>query len=217
MAPQRAYETVALPGHTTISAILQAASIDRFELMDLNPDLPPDATTTPPASSTLPYRLNVPTGTGSRVVQAWPELARVGMSVRPSTNWAPALVAKSSSRAATGSGRGGGASKKPATPYFVYRVAAGNTLAGIADAFGVGSYKEIMRWNSTKRSAVAEAQQLKIYRPYRKVQYKVRKGDTLDKVSKRFQVSVEQLRFYNGLGRRSLVAGQVLHVYVRSG
>jgi peptidoglycan lytic transglycosylase D len=218
-AAQRQFETVALPSHTSIAALLQAGGIRRDDLLDLNPDLAPEQRTTPAATADQPYRLNVPVGTGNRIVQQWSELARIGRSLTPDPSGPVAStrstvedrVQKASYRTRTPSGR---SHAKSEPDYFVYRVAAGNTMAEIAQTFGVDSYREIMRWNAMKRSTVAHSQQLKIFRPFRRVQYKVHKGDTLEKLSQKFGVSAQKIKFYNGLKRKTLPAGQTLWIYV---
>jgi membrane-bound lytic murein transglycosylase D len=220
-APQRKFETVALPSHTSISALLQAGGVRRDELLDLNPDLTPSQSTTPAATPQQPYRLNVPTGKGQRIVEAWPELARIGRGLVPDSGPGIELArASGTSPVWNGSARGSRtaapARRKSEPGYFLYRVAAGNTMAEIARTFGVGSYQEIMRWNSMKRSSVISSQQLKIYRPYRRVRYTVRKGDTLERISRKFGISVAKIKFYNGLNRQMLMAGQTLWLYVRS-
>jgi membrane-bound lytic murein transglycosylase D len=219
LPPQRPFETVALPGHTTISALARAAGCNRDELLDLNPDLDPRHDATPLATAAKMYRLNVPLGAGVRVQQQWAELARAGAAARPAPSPATTLAATpAASRAAgRGSGSGGGSSakaKQEAAPYFLYTIAKGNTLAEIARVFGVGSYKEIMRWNSLRSSTAVSQQKLKIFRPFRSVTYTVRKGDTLAGIAKKFGVGMDKIRFYNGLRDNTVYAGQSLKLYV---
>ena len=49
----------------------------------------------------------------------------------------------------------------------------------------------------------------------RKIRYKVRQGDSLSLIARRFRVTVAQLRRWNNLdGRKYLQPGQVLTMYV---
>jgi membrane-bound lytic murein transglycosylase D len=49
------------------------------------------------------------------------------------------------------------------------------------------------------------------------VSYRVRKGDSLYVIARRFQVSVADLRRWNGISGRLIKPGQQLTVYVRGG
>jgi LysM repeat protein len=51
-----------------------------------------------------------------------------------------------------------------------------------------------------------------------KVKYKVRRGDTLSGIARRFEVTVRQLQAWNNMGRStSLRAGQSLTIHVGGG
>ncbi len=98
----------------------------------------------------------------------------------------------------------------------VYTVKRGNTLAAIADVFAV-RYRDIMAWNDLRRSTLRVGQKLVIHppRPVRAETYRVRRGDTVAKIARRFGVPVREVLTANGLRSRSLIRpGDRLVVYV---
>jgi membrane-bound lytic murein transglycosylase D len=110
----------------------------------------------------------------------------------------------------------------------VYRVRAGETLSSIARRHGmpVGTLAHLN--NMGAGDTLVKGQRLVIkasarrYRgegvsPGRRVLYTVRSGDTVYSISKQFQVSVPQLKTWNGLNRHHQIrAGQRLVMYVDS-
>jgi membrane-bound lytic murein transglycosylase D len=106
---------------------------------------------------------------------------------------------------------GGGGS-----PRVVYTVKLGNTLETIADIFAV-RYRDIMRWNDLRSSRLQVGQQLVVHppRPVRVETYRVRNGDTVAEIARRFGVPVRDVLTANGLGARTLIRpGQRLTIYV---
>jgi membrane-bound lytic murein transglycosylase D len=113
-----------------------------------------------------------------------------------------------------------------------YRIQRGDTLWDISRRFGV-SVRTLQTANGlSSRSRIKVGQ--KLYIPdatgqasraskaqARKVQaqlvrYKVRRGDNLIKIARRFAVSVNSIRKWNKMGRRSRIyAGQHLKIYVQ--
>ncbi len=218
LPPPKLYEAVALPSSANLGALAAALGIPVSELRLLNPDLQKGASFTPAANAERQYRLNVPAGLGSRLVEHWTTIAKASENAPRDTGQKlgrrgsakrPAPAKRTVKR-----GEPGVPSKKTRGKYFIYRVAKGNNLNDIAKKFGVGSYRDLMRWNRLKRSTVYVGQKLRIYRPYKVVKYKVRKGDTLGKLEKKYRVKIQDLRFFNGI-RRSLIAGRTLRVYIR--
>jgi membrane-bound lytic murein transglycosylase D len=113
----------------------------------------------------------------------------------------------------------GGSGKRTA-----YKVRNGDSLWKIASRHNV-TVAQITRWNSLKKSAVIKpGQKLVIYKgtatasggnKFRTVRYTVRKGDSLFLISRKFNVSVADLRSWNGLsGKKYLQPGQRLKIRV---
>jgi membrane-bound lytic murein transglycosylase D len=108
----------------------------------------------------------------------------------------------------------------------VHRVRPGETLSSIARRHGmpVGTLARLN--NLSPGDSLATGQRLIIKATARRfrdegassarrVQYTVRKGDTIDSISRQFQVSVPQLKSWNGLNKRHRIrAGQHLVMYV---
>jgi membrane-bound lytic murein transglycosylase D len=108
----------------------------------------------------------------------------------------------------------------------VYVVRAGDTLSEIADAHGVG-LSSLRRWNGLgRRSLIHPGQELVLYGvgsqasggesvqgDSRRVVYRVRRGDTLSKIARRFEVSVADIRRWNRLPHDRIIAGESLEIY----
>ncbi len=110
----------------------------------------------------------------------------------------------------------------------VYRVRAGETLYSIARRHGT-SVTTLARLNNLNAGDSLVAGQrlivkasVRTYRDEhvasgRRVLYTVRSGDTVFSISHQFQVTVTQLKSWNGLNRRHRIrAGQRLVMYVES-
>jgi membrane-bound lytic murein transglycosylase D len=108
----------------------------------------------------------------------------------------------------------------------VYRVRAGDTLSKIAHRQGV-SVNSLARLNNLgPGDSVLRGQRLVIKtssRTYRnegevtsrRIAYTVRQGDTVFSISRQFQVSIDQLKSWNGLNKSHQIrAGQRLVMYV---
>jgi membrane-bound lytic murein transglycosylase D len=110
----------------------------------------------------------------------------------------------------------------------VYRVRAGETLSSIARRHGIPVSTLARLNNMGTADALVKGQRLVIkastrrYRDEgaqsgRRVLYTVRRGDTVFSISKQFQVSVPQLKSWNGLNQHHQIrAGQHLVMYVDS-
>jgi membrane-bound lytic murein transglycosylase D len=110
----------------------------------------------------------------------------------------------------------------------VYRVRAGETLASIARRHGMPVSSLAKLNNIGTADALVKGQRLVIKASARRfrdegagagrrVLYTVRRGDTVFSISKQFQVSVPQLKSWNGLNKHHQIrAGQRLVMYVDS-
>jgi membrane-bound lytic murein transglycosylase D len=108
----------------------------------------------------------------------------------------------------------------------VYRVRAGETLSSIARRHGMPVSTLARLNNMGAADALVKGQRLVIkasarrYRDEgvvsgRRVLYTVRRGDTIFSISRQFQVSVPQLKSWNGLNQHHQIrAGQRLVMYV---
>ena len=105
------------------------------------------------------------------------------------------------------------------SPRVVYTVQDGNSLEDIASMFAVRD-RDIMSWNELRSSKLKEGQTLHIYpsREFETRTYKVRRGDSLAAIARRFGVSLDALLTANGLSTNKVLRpGQKLVVYIRSG
>ncbi|EDP76434.1 M23 family metallopeptidase [Hydrogenivirga sp. 128-5-R1-1] len=112
--------------------------------------------------------------------------------------------------------------------YVVYRVRPGDSLQKIAKRFGV-SWREIKRFNRLRSNVIVVGQKLKIpkkgvarkrvRRTYRRgevvyIKYRVRRGDSLQKIAKKFGVSWKDIKRANRMRSDIIRVGQLIKVPV---
>lgn len=103
-------------------------------------------------------------------------------------------------------------------PRVVYTVQPGNTLEAIAGIFAV-RYRDVMRWNDLRSSLLRSGQRLVIHPPHavRVENHRVRRGESIARIARRYGVSVDAVLTANGLSPRSLIQpGQELVIYISS-
>lgn len=95
----------------------------------------------------------------------------------------------------------------------VYQVRRGDTLGQIAGRFDV-SVRDIQQWNNLRGTTIYINQELTIHagdvRPV--TTYRVQQGDNLSIIARRFGVSVENLKQWNGLSNNLIYPGQDLSI-----
>ncbi|MEM9594358.1 MAG: LysM peptidoglycan-binding domain-containing protein [Acidobacteriota bacterium] len=100
----------------------------------------------------------------------------------------------------------------------VYTVQRGNTLQTIAQIFSV-RYRDVMAWNDLRSSRLSVGQELRIRPPraFERRRHRVRRGETVAVIARRYGVAVRDVLTANGLGARSLIRpGDRLDIYVPS-
>ena len=113
------------------------------------------------------------------------------------------------------SGRGGSPT--------IHKVASGDTLSEIAEKHSV-SVDALQRWNGISGTSIKIGQELTLYpgrsgasgaAAERTIDYQVRSGDTLGRISSKYGVSVNDLMAWNGLNDHTIRPGQKLRVVLR--
>ncbi len=106
----------------------------------------------------------------------------------------------------------------PGETRVVYKVRRGDTLGKIAAKYGV-SVREVQGWNNLRGTTIKSGQRLTLYtsgqassQPERVV-YKVRRGDNLTEIARKYGVSVSSIRSWNSLRSSTIRVGQKLTVY----
>ena len=90
-------------------------------------------------------------------------------------------------------------SGKQSKMFFVHTVKKGDTLGAIARKYGI-SYKMILSFNKMKSAIIYPKQTLIIPVPRREsIYYRVKKGDSIYKIARLFNVKVERIKERNGL------------------
>ena len=122
------------------------------------------------------------------------------------------------------------AAAKPASGSGQYRIRSGDTLEVIARRFGV-TVSQLQQWNGLRTSRIRAGKYLTV-RPgggaaaassagaasaASPTRYKIRPGDTLAVIARRFGVSVADLKTWNGLRTSRIRAGKYLKIYSAAG
>jgi membrane-bound lytic murein transglycosylase D len=176
------FEVVMVPGGLSLRSLARVCDATQDELRSLNPEL--RRSITPPGSR---YALRVPPGRGEKVQ------AKI------------AALAKESRQASRFASSG------------YHRVRGGQTLSGIARRYGV-STRALARANRMKTTDVLRAgRKLQIPGQTRAARasgsgtvYVVKRGDTLAKISARFDTTVRALMRYNQLRHSRIQVGKQL-------
>lgn len=152
-------------------------------------------------------------GLSSSAIRAGHNLL-IPMSSGSSTN----LPSTHSQRLATGKNKANRGTKK------IHTVKAGDTWWDLARANKV-SVRKLTKWNGkSSKDTLKLGQKLVVWtgekelasnKSVRTIRYKIRSGDSLWKISKKFNVSVAQVRDWNGLSDRTLLKpGQNLTLHI---
>jgi membrane-bound lytic murein transglycosylase D len=196
------YDKVLVPRPTEVSRIAEGLGIDEEILVDLNPELlkgitPPDIPN---------YELRIPKGFQEKFVAIYPDVQ-----------------------------------KKSITSVVRHVVTRQDTLASISKRYGV-TESTLRSFNRMDSSRVRRGQQLAIpvygaaakeaetvvlakfsqheeelFERGKRSTYRVRSGDTLWSISRKFNISVSEIRGWNNLGSgRNIFPGQKLKLYARA-
>jgi membrane-bound lytic murein transglycosylase D len=111
----------------------------------------------------------------------------------------------------------------------IHRVRKGEHLNGIAKKYGL-TLAALKKLNNLKSNRVNIGQRLRVASPaavrtaevrteksHTTVKYRVKRGDNLDKIARKFNTSVPEIKRLNNLKRNSIMAGQVITVNNKRG
>lgn len=95
----------------------------------------------------------------------------------------------------------------------VYQVKGGDTLGSISRRFDV-SVRELQQWNNLRSTLIRVGQNLTIHSENvpRATIYRVQRGDNLGAIARRFGVTVDNLKSWNGLNSDLIFPGQDLQL-----
>ena len=192
-----AFDAVWVPGETSLGGVARAAGVPEEVVEDLNPHLTRGRT---PAGRG--WSVRIPEGTGERFTAEFPAIYRQERQRLAAAKVAPAAEAG-----------------------VRHRVRPGETLSHLARRYGV-TVESIRAANGGIRPNRVRAGQTLLVpgrggvaksaaaaRPTGASYHRVQRGENLTVIARRYDVSVRQLRAWNGLGSRSLIqAGQRLRV-----
>ena len=199
------FEAVAINDRLDLSRVAAFADIDEDELIQLNPAFKKRMTVDGPK------QLLVPTAKAQLLTASLSNLNPEQLvSLQPRKAVFEAAVAEAKAPAARS-----------------YRVKRGDNLGSIAKANRV-SVRDIQRWNRLSGHSLKAGQVLAMRggnapsaagnrvaaSKQRSTQYKVRKGDSMYLVAKRFNVEMKHLKRWNPRSGHALKPGQTLTVYL---
>ncbi|MDD2061229.1 transglycosylase SLT domain-containing protein [Pseudomonas sp. GD03860] len=196
------FEAVAIKDRLDLSRVAALAEIDEDELFQLNPAFKKRMTVDGP------QQLLVPTAKAQLLTASLSNMKPEELlSLQPKKAVFEAALAEASAPTATRNTR--------------YRVKRGDSLGAIAKANKV-SVKDLQRWNKLSGHSLKAGQTLVMQgaqpvqgkNSKKPTQYKVRKGDSLYLVAKRFNVEMQHLKRWNPRSGHALKPGQTLTVYV---
>jgi len=161
-------------------------------------------------------------GLSSSSIQAGQSLTVSGRTT--STKSAPVQTVKAASAPDPVSQR----AAKPSAPVPSdgrYRIRSGDTLGHIAEMYGVRA-SDLRRWNNMRGSRISAGKYLRVRPPSASAparaaapssstggqRYRIRSGDTLELIAKRFNCSISDLKAWNGLRSTRIRAGAYLTV-----
>jgi membrane-bound lytic murein transglycosylase D len=116
-----------------------------------------------------------------------------------------------------------GASSGGSSTRVTYRVRRGDNLTEIARRYGVG-VADVRRWNDLQGDHIQVGQRLVLYAGGGGrqaagradwVAYRVKRGDTLSTIARRYGVTVAELKKWNALRTSRIQSGQRLAIYTR--
>ena len=108
----------------------------------------------------------------------------------------------------------------------IYIVQPGDTLGHIAEAHGLGlSVLRRLNGFSSRRTRIYSGQRLRVREAAAVAEastsgttrYRIRRGDTLSTIARRFGVTVQEIRRWNQMSTDQIVAGERLTIYVQAG
>lgn len=111
---------------------------------------------------------------------------------------------------------------------FKYKVRKGDSLSEIAEKFGV-SISDLKKWNDLSSNIIPAGKSLKIYsnnsptnialgdntnnRSANLTYYKVKKGDTIGEIARKFKVKVSDIIAWNNLKNNKILSGSRIKIY----
>ena len=108
----------------------------------------------------------------------------------------------------------------------IYIVQPGDTLGHIAEAHGLGlSVLRRLNGFSSRQTRIYSGQKLRVREATLTAEtstsgttrYRIRRGDTLSTIARRFGITVEEIRRWNQMRSDHIVAGERLTIYVQAG
>ena len=176
------YDEIRMDESIHLRSVAKETGISFEELRRLNPEL--RRSVTPPGRDG--YLLKVPVGRAGHVAQAKSRMKTWTQPSPPQRTW--------------------------------YRVRRGDSLSVIAHRFGT-SVRQLKNLNDLSGSLIRVGQRLRVNRDGEGVTevgevkwYRVRRGDSLWSIAKRFQVSVRDLKILNNLRSSLIRAGRMLMI-----
>jgi membrane-bound lytic murein transglycosylase D len=200
------YDEVTIDRPTDLKLIARTAGVTFEAVKELNPELRQSVT---PISYDN-YRLKLPTGTGTAFEENFAKIPEWEKSV-----WVKHTVKKGETLSSIARKFG----TTTSTLRDINHLKTSRLRTGAKLLVPTGNRDEVAEEAAVSRGSISSAalvleEPLASPKPFR---YRVKKGDTLWGIAKRFNTSVGQIRKWNGLGSKSTIrTGQRLTLYVNA-
>ena len=107
------------------------------------------------------------------------------------------------------------AEKKPGIFILNYKVKKGNTLLELADIFNT-TVQDIIEDNpflQYSKLQIGMHIKIKLNKPFNTIKYKVKNGDTLDKIANQFKIESKTIMSFNGMLNKTVKLDQYLYIF----
>ncbi|MCK5828955.1 MAG: transglycosylase SLT domain-containing protein [Methylococcales bacterium] len=196
---QHPHHYVQLHNPQSIEKIAQLSTLSIKKIRQLNPELRKFRNT--PANN---FIVRLPTKAASRLKTKLASKARVWKAYTYPIALTSSVLAGKQKKNSSGQ------------PQIIYKVRKGNHLGGVAKMFAV-SIRDLRKRNKIHKNEIQVGQTLiiPIKKQLDKKIYRVKSGDSLGRIAQRLGVSIQHLKFVNGVTNpRRLRLGQKLVYYV---
>ena len=155
---------------------------------------------------------------GTRVVRPLAPLGEISPSIAATGSSSPSTPTRTASTRTAEPEAPKPAANKPETTEtrIVYRVRRGDSLGKIAQKYGT-TVSNIKSWNNLRGTKIYSGQRLVLYSSStsqpEKIVHRVRSGEHLTMLSKKYGVSISSIKSWNGLSRNTIHPGQRLTIY----
>ncbi len=185
-------EAIGIPPRTHLSDLAKHSELSLEKIREFNPHLKGNRIPNHPSQ----YEIWFPKENAEKL---HPHLTRLQKSPAPTPQWVSHVDSKS---------------ERTLPERTLHRVKAGENLTMIAKRYGTSTGYLVKVNSLSSSSRIYPGMKLRItsrtYQPQNIVRYRVKKGENLDRIARKFGLSARQVQEDNSLKRSRIVPGQIL-------